>query len=210
MFPGSALARGLDGSYRRRSSDHEPTPAAADCDGRCHLARFGDGLAWPRSAARAEKEPRAKEVHESPLRKLEGGWELVAIRHFGSEIKYVRETDTVLDNPTIEKGLVTLPIDLDVESVGVAYAKFELRDASKDSPLHSQGWIDLVNQDDGDLARKMRGIYKTEGNILMICFNPTGGSFDRVPSGLRLRRISNSSLCDVGSPGPQVSMLVHS
>jgi uncharacterized protein (TIGR03067 family) len=123
----------------------------------------------------AQKEPRTTKVHEDPLRKLEGDWELVAIRRFGSEMKYVRESDTVLDNPTIEESFVTLPIYLDVERAGVAYVKFKLRDASKDAPPDSQGWIDLVNQDDEDLARRMRGIYKTEGNILMICFNPTGG-----------------------------------
>src|SRR5262245_23880070 len=87
----------------------------------------------------AKQEPRTTELREDPLRKLEGSWELVAIRRFGSEIKYVRETDTVLDNPTIEEGFVTLPIYLDVERVGVAYVKLKLRDASKDAPPHSQG-----------------------------------------------------------------------
>jgi uncharacterized protein (TIGR03067 family) len=125
----------------------------------------------------AKKESRTTNVHENPLQKLEGDWELVAIRRFGSELKYVRETVAVLNNPTIQEGFVTLPIYLDVERVGVAYVKFKLRDASKDAPPVSEGWIDLVNQDDEDLARKMRGIYKTEGSILMICFNPTGGRF---------------------------------
>jgi uncharacterized protein (TIGR03067 family) len=125
----------------------------------------------------AKKESLITNVREIPLRKLEGDWELVAIRRFGSELKYVRESDAMLNNLTIAEGYVRLPIYLDIERVGVSYVKFKLRDASTDAPPDSEGWIDLVNQDDEDPAQKMRGIYKTEGNILLICFNPTGGKF---------------------------------
>jgi uncharacterized protein (TIGR03067 family) len=125
----------------------------------------------------ANKESSTSRVQASPLRKLEGDWELVAFRRFGSEIKYNRGPDAKVNNRTVEEGFVILPVYLDVQMMGVAYVMFKLQDAANDGFPHAVARIDLVNQDDEGLARMMRGIYKFDGNFLMICFNPTGGKF---------------------------------
>jgi uncharacterized protein (TIGR03067 family) len=152
------------------------------------FAAGGTGLAYRAQATEPDqkdgpqrqiddkKEPRTTKVHGNPLRMLEGDWKLVAIRRFGREVRYNLDSDAVGNNAKIEGGAVTLPIYLDVKHAGVAYVKFKLRDGSNEAPPHSERWIDLVNEDLETVARMMRGIYKTEGKILMICLDPTGGN----------------------------------